>query len=447
MVMTMTDSTAHKLARIRQIKDAADAQDLEALLDVAKALHSTLDVGQLLGLVVEKAVALTRADRGCLVTVEEQGGYQVKIARDRDGGALPPETFRPSRSVLDAVIRQKSALVENDVADTELGAVASIQELSIRMVLCAPLFVDGKIAGLIYVDSVASGEGFSERRLRTLDALAGQAAVAWQQANLFAEIRDLYEKTTILDAGKMDFIHIASHELRTPLALIRGYVDMLGYLMAGGEYARVRELLGSVSSGVARLTEIVNTMLMATQLDQGEFSVKKSPYPLRGLLEQVIESWRPAADERGLGLGVVFEGADDDQVVGEIDPVNLEIALGHLVQNAIKFTPDGGTITVRLTRATDALQVEVIDTGIGIEPRYCQVIFEKFYRIGEVRLHSTGKTKFNGAGPGLGLFLARGIVEAHGGRIWVESTGPHWGSAGDGAGSKFVVRLPERSQP
>lgn len=438
----MTIST-DRLARIRQIRDMAAIQDLEALLDVAKALHSTLDAEQLLGLVVEKAVALTGADRGCLVTVEEQGGYQVKIARDRDGGLLPPETFRPSRSVLDAVIRQKSALVENDVADTELGAVASIQELSIRMVLCAPLFVDGKIAGLIYVDSVASGEGFSERRLRTLDALAGQAAVAWQQASLFAEIRDLYEKTTILDAGKMDFIHIASHELRTPLALIRGYVDMLGYLMADGEYARVRELLGSVSSGVARLTEIVNTMLMATQIDQGGFTLRKTPYPLRDLLRQVVEAWRAAADARQLRLELLFDIPDDDRVVWEIDPVNLEIALGHLVQNAIKFTPDGGTITVRLRRATDALQVEVIDTGIGIEPRYHQVIFEKFYRIGEARLHSTGKTRFMGAGPGLGLFLVRGIVEAHGGRIWVEPAASQRGSAGNGAGSKFVVHLPE----
>lgn len=441
----MTDSTAQRLARIRQIREAADVQDLEALLEVAKALHATLDVQQLLALVVEKAVNLTGADRGGLVTLEE-GGYRVEIARDRSGGALPAQTFRTSRSVLDATVGRKSAVVVADVTDTEFGDKASIQEMSIRMVLCAPLFVDGRIAGLIYVDSVASQEVFSERRRRTLDALAGQAAVAWQQASLFAEIRALYDKTKILDAGKMDFIHIASHELRTPLALIRGYVDMLGYLVADGEYARVRELLNSISGGVARLAEIVNTMLLATQLDQGGFTLKKTPYPLRDLLRQVVEAWRAAADERKLPLELSFDVPDDDRATCDVDVVNLEIVLGHLVQNAIKFTPDGGSITVRLSRLSDAFQVEVADTGVGIEPRYHQVIFEKFYRIGEVRHHSTGKTRFMGAGPGLGLFLARGIVEAHGGRVWVEPAGPPWGSEGNGAGSRFVVRLPVRVQ-
>jgi signal transduction histidine kinase len=435
----MTDSKAQRLARIRQIKDATDTQDLEALLEVAKALHATLDAEQLLGLVVEKAVALTGADRGCLVTVGDGGDYRVEIARDQSGDALPPETFRPSHSVLDAVIGQKIAVVVNDVTDTEFGAKASIREMSIRMVLCAPLFVDGQVAGLVYVDSVASGEGFSERRLRTLDALAGQAAVAWQQANLFAEIRALYEKTRILDAGKMDFIQVASHELRTPLALIRGYVDMLGYLVADGEYERVRDMLGNISGGVARLTEIVNTMLLATSISEGGFSVKASPYPVRDLLHQVLEAWRAAADERNLRLELVFDGSEDDRVMWRVDALNLEIALGHLVQNAIKFTPDGGDITVGISRLNDSVQVEVIDTGVGIEPRYHGVIFEKFYRIGEVRHHSTGKTKFMGAGPGLGLFLVRGIVEAHGGRAWVES-------AGDGAGSRFVVHLPGGEQ-
>jgi signal transduction histidine kinase len=431
----MTETTAQRLARLRDIQATADAQDLEALLEVAKALYATLDVDRLLALVVEKAVALTGADRGCLVSLEDQEGYRVSLACDAQGAALPPERVRPSHSVLDAVIRQKSALVMDDVSETEFGAKASIQEMAIRMVLCAPLFVDGRLAGLLYVDSVASRGGFSERRLRTLDALAGQAAVAWQQARLFAEIRALYEKTRILDAAKLDFIHIASHELRTPLAIMRGYVDMLGYLVAEGELAQVGELLANISGGVARLSEIVNTMLLATQMDQGGFSIQASPYPVRHLLRQVAERWRAAADERRLKLELVFDVPGDHLVMEHVDAIHLDMAVSHLLQNAIKFTPDGGQITLRLSQPPAGFQIEVIDTGIGIEPSYHEVIFEKFYRIGQVNHHSSGQTKFMGAGPGLGLFLARGIVEAHGGRLWVESDGVT-------QGSRFVLRLP-----
>ena len=119
-----------------------------------------------------------------------------------------------------------------------------------------------------------------------------------------------------------------------------------------------------------------------------------------------------------------------------VDAPNLKVVLDHLVQNAIKFTPDGGTLSLRASRLPGALQLEVIDTGIGIEAQHLELIFEKFYRVGETRYHSTGKTKFKGAGPGLGLFVARGIVTALGGHLWAESAGPD-------RGSRFVVVLPE----
>jgi signal transduction histidine kinase len=113
------------------------------------------------------------------------------------------------------------------------------------------------------------------------------------------------------------------------------------------------------------------------------------------------------------------------------DLTRLVQALRHVVQNAIKFTPDGGTITLRARRvpaeeaggSTDYVEIAVQDTGIGIDPEDQALIFEKFYRVGPIERHSTGAIKFKGAGPGLGLPLARGIIEAHGGRIWVESPG------------------------
>jgi len=123
------------------------------------------------------------------------------------------------------------------------------------------------------------------------------------------------------------------------------------------------------------------------------------------------------------------------------DPDLLYKLLYHLVMNAIKYTPDGGTITVQgqVLEAEGEVELSVRDTGIGIDREHLELIFEKFYQTGEVTLHSSGRTKFKGGGPGLGLSIARGIVEAHGGRIWAESAGY---DEDKNPGSCFYVRLP-----
>jgi len=408
-------------------------EDLDALLEVVKAIHSTLDVPQLLDLVVAKAIALTGADRGCLIVTHDLGQC-VEVARDRDG-ALPPESFRPSRTIVERVVERQSALVLADVAGSEFGGQQSVVDLGIRMALCAPMLAGDDLFGLLYVDGAAGQVGFSESRLRTLDALAGQAVIAWQQARMFAEIRGLYEKLRILDAAKMDFIDVASHELRTPLSIIRGYTEMLGAMMDKDNQG-LRTILDSILGGVMRLGEIVNMMLSASQIDQGEFPVRPVEYSVRAILRDVAAAWQSAVDDRGQHLEVLYDAPDGDSLTWRVDAPNFKVVLDHLVQNAIKFTPDGGTISLRVSRLPGALQIEVIDTGIGVEAQHLELIFEKFYRVGETRYHSTGKTKFKGAGPGLGLFVARGIVTALGGHLWAESAGPD-------RGSRFVVVLPE----
>jgi len=126
------------------------------------------------------------------------------------------------------------------------------------------------------------------------------------------------------------------------------------------------------------------------------------------------------------------------------DPDLLQKVFYHIVTNAVKYTPDGGKIQLsgRVVDEPDTKpQVEITtrDTGIGIDPQYQELIFQKFYQTGEVRLHSSGKTKFKGGGPGLGLAIAKGIIDAHHGRLWVESAGH---DEINNPGSTFYVRLP-----
>jgi signal transduction histidine kinase len=159
------------------------------------------------------------------------------------------------------------------------------------------------------------------------------------------------------------------------------------------------------------------------------------------VLGRVRKTFQDALKERNLALAM--QGIDGLPVV-QADPDQLYKVFYHLVINAIKYTPDGGRITIHghLVESGDGqneVEIVVSDTGIGIEPEHHQLIFEKFYQTGEVYMHSSGKTKFKGGGPGLGLAIARGIIEAHGGRIWVESPGH---DEVNYPGSKFFVRLP-----
>jgi signal transduction histidine kinase len=188
-------------------------------------------------------------------------------------------------------------------------------------------------------------------------------------------------------------------------------------------------LVEGIRTGESRLLEVVNSMLDISKIDSQVLGVRKEPLNLVAALAGVRVEFDAVLTERHLKLAV----ADLHNLPTiQADPDLIFKLFSHLIGNAIKYTPDGGSITVSgktiLTpsqgpNGADWVELLVSDTGIGIDPAHHEMIFEKFYQTGPVKLHSSGKTKFKGGGPGLGLAIARGIVQAHGGRIWVESPG------------------------
>lgn len=229
-----------------------------------------------------------------------------------------------------------------------------------------------------------------------------------------------------LERTKTDFISVAAHELKTPLAVLVGYAKFTPEERTQILAKNADTVFGGIARATNRLEMIVNNLLDISALETDLLVIKRSSVNLKHLVSKIIAQAEVEAEARQHTY-VIQVAHDFPKVI--IDAKRLHQALDQLINNAIKYTPNGGKITVdvsldeRSEKPNKALRIAVSDTGIGIAPEDRDIIFEKFYRVGETNLHSSGTVKFKGAGPGLGLSLAKGIIEALNGRIWAESQG------------------------
>ena len=246
-----------------------------------------------------------------------------------------------------------------------------------------------------------------------------------------------------LDRSKSDFISVAAHELRTPLTLIEGYASMLGdiHLNEAQIMAQAEIMLHGIGSGVQRLREIIEDMIDVSLIDNDMLKLNFQPVWLNQLLGIAHHEISAVLAERDLTLDIQDFPGYNEMIFA--DPERLYQALWNILSNAVKYTPNQGKITISGRILSGFIEVTIADTGIGINPDDQERIFEKFGRLGNVALHSSGKTKFKGGGPGLGLPITKGIVETHGGAIWVESDGYDETIC---PGSKFHILLPIRKE-
>ena len=321
-----------------------------------------------------------------------------------------------------------------------------------RMSAYAPIILQGKLIGILCCGSKASDDPFTEHDLELLMTLANQTGVALRNARLVADLRrreaeqaDLNkaisatkEQLERLDSVKTDFITIASHELRTPLAQIRGYTDIMEAMNEQGmlEQDQIAGMTGNLRKAADRLENLIGAMLDVSQLDVDAMDLRFAQTTVESIMRNAIEPLQDAIKQRKLMLSA--RGMRDLPPV-QADTQRLVQAFRNVVLNAIKYTPDGGRIDITATQQGDEILVSIRDSGIGIDPKNYELVFEKFFRAHDPSLHSTGATKFMGAGPGLGLTIARGVIEAHGGRIWVESPGY---DPEKFPGSTFYIALP-----
>jgi PAS domain S-box-containing protein len=257
---------------------------------------------------------------------------------------------------------------------------------------------------------------WTEARTRFLRDGAGRLS------GFIVSSRDITERRQ-LEQLKSDFIALATHQLRTPLNGIRWQLELVADDPGLSEDTRAQ--VEGVRQSAERLAAVVNDLLDTSQLTSGTLALRPVPTELGALTGQVVDELGPAARERGVAVSVAE--AENPATTLMVDRDWLRQAVMNLVSNAIKYTPAGGRITIRIRRLPECVQWEIEDTGIGI-PRDAQPrLFQRFYQAPNAGLAST-------EGNGLGLYLARLVVERLGGRIWCESE--------EGQGSRFAFTLP-----
>lgn len=257
----------------------------------------------------------------------------------------------------------------------------------------------------------------------------------------YHEMEEERSRLERLENLKSGFVVVVAHELRTPLTILDGHVQLMEQLLHQPQVKteELKPLLRGFKQGLHRLRMLIEAVLDLAAVERGQVARRPQPIWLDRLIFQVVEDVQERARERRIRVRMEPNPPPKARVLG--DPHYLTKALYHLLDNALKFTREQGRITVRLFPLPEEREVEiqVEDTGVGIPKEAQEAIFERFVRLGNPNTYTSDRTQFKGGGAGLGLALVKGIVEAHGGRVWVESPGYDEEHL---PGSTFFIRLP-----
>jgi signal transduction histidine kinase len=442
----------------------------ELLRQYSQSITNTLDLNLLATVAVGTASEFLEIRRGSLylVDLEKNNGSAGEYAlRGVKGmGSQNPE-FGKLRweSPLAEVFRSGSQPITHNQINSLPNFPAITEEErkwleSLGASVYVPIDSKDQWIGLLVLGPKVSGKEYTPQDLAFLSTMAGQTAVALENARLVEGLlranevsRRAYQALDQatrhlerMDKAKSDFISIVSHELRTPMNLISGASHMLLDESELQNNPYYKQVLENLHHGAMRLEKIIESMLDMARIDTRLMVLELQPVAIQSVIRLVHDDL--AKDATGRKQTIEFRDLEKLPAV-VADLAALRKVFYNLVINAIKYTPDGGKITIwgrdvpvnEKEFPTGAVEVVVSDTGIGIDPSFRDLVFVKFYQTGESALHSSGRSKFKGGGPGLGLAIARGIVEAHQGKIWVESAGCDEKKC---PGSQFHVILPLR---
>nr|MBI3611850.1 HAMP domain-containing protein [Nitrospirota bacterium] len=429
--------------------------ELSALNKISTAITTTLNLDKLLGTILHLLTENVGFSRARLVLYDDDR----RIAFGSRMAGVPEEVDRAWRDVEVPIQDDGSLLAElllhgRPVLIEDINAIerrltpfslVPARQLGIISYVCAPLKSKERILG--YVAAARGEQRCTEEDLNLLVTIASEVAVALDNARAYhqleqltrtleqrvrertRELQNANERLRELDELKSVFVSTVSHELRTPMTSIKGYVDNILDGLTGLLTEKQSYYLTRVKYNVERLTRMINDLLDLSRIEAGKVELHLGSVCLRDLANDVVEGVQQMAREKGVALHVRHPDTLPP-VRGERD--KLHQILTNLLQNAVKFTPKGGRVEVEsLVRDDGFVQISVSDTGCGIPPHELARVFDRFYRGEAVPTEDRGS--------GLGLPIAKSLVDLHGGRIWAEST--------IGQGSRFFFTVPIESSP
>jgi signal transduction histidine kinase len=393
-------------------------------------------------------VERTLADAGYRVVCAERGLVGIDLAHRLNPDLILVDINLPDLSgrEITTILRGETRFDSIPIVALTAQALTEQRDMSLAAGLTGyitkPLDTDALPRQIAYYLS-----GGSDKLDASAQAAAQKRYTQEVVKRLEERIRDLESSNADirrLDAMKHAFIQLTAHELRTPLTLVYGYFRLLE------ESAELRDLvardpgiqtmLQGMNSAIGRMQTLINEILTISRIISNQIDLTVVPTNLSAVVIRALHPYAQAFQDRGLKL-YFNKNEWPERMLADWEL--LELALSNLISNAIKYTPDDGTIWLRARYNEDAVRFSVRDTGIGIAREEQKTIFERFTTSADPDLHTTSKTAFMGGGLGLGLAVCKGIVEAHGGQIWVESPGhdPH-----NCPGSEFVVVLPRQAR-
>jgi signal transduction histidine kinase len=399
---------------------------VERLLEVCRNLSANLDFQPLLHSIIEVASELTLSESSSILIYDKDNNYLRFLAApwymmER----LQSMGIPLDRSVAGWVYTNQQAMaLHHTDKDNRISRMVD-REITEKTnsLMAVPLIFKGKTIGVLETLNKANDQHFTEDDVMVLETLASQAAVVIQNHILLEETQQAFQKMMELDRMKTDFIAITSHELRTPLGLVLGHTTILLEDCREED----RHNLEVVQQNATRLREIVEQFSDVERMRQGMTSLHRTRVSIPGIVREVMDSFQSIAKQHEISLTSELPSGP---LSVDGDAEKVAIALRNLVQNAITFTNPGGKVKVKAEQVPGYIKVSVMDNGIGIPQEEQGRIFERFY---QVEKHMTRKH----GGMGLGLSIAREMIEMHGGKIWVESV--------ESKGSKFMFFLPQNA--
>jgi PAS domain S-box-containing protein len=401
-----------------------------ALLEVAEEITGTLELKEILDHVHRRVVELLPCDNALTFYWDPKrqalpiaGQYGVP---ERLVGDLDAVEFRPGDPIAVEMATGRTVVI-NDIYNQPYVPADRLERMELSAMLAVPLIVRGRVYGSCNACQLtSSGRKFDEAQVKRFEGVVRLLALACQSADLHERSERLLEESVTANRHKSAFLANMSHELRTPLNAIIGFSEVLGEKIFGELNDKQSEYVTDIHGSGQHLLALINDILDLSKIDAGRLELSSAEFDLPSTFENAMVLMKERAGRKG--IEILLELQPD---VGMItaDEIKIRQVLINLLTNAVKFTAEGGAVTLQARTSDDEVVISVVDTGIGIKPEECELIFEEFRQADDEMSRQQ-------EGTGLGLALARRLVELHGGKIWVESV--------LGEGSTFSFTLPMR---